>query len=110
MYKATGSCCYQGPASLEVSIDWDTLTLAPVAKSLTGYWLGPMYKRAPRQATAAVIRDQQQARQVSIDWDLAPEPSPLLQEIPNRILDWDPCIRVAPRQATAAVIRDQQQA
>jgi hypothetical protein len=28
------------------------------------------------QATAAVIRDQQQARQVSIDWDLAPNLSP----------------------------------
>jgi hypothetical protein len=37
------------------------------------------------QATAAVIRDQQQARQVNIDWDLAPNPAPLLRN-PKRIL------------------------
>jgi hypothetical protein len=46
------------------------LTRAPaVAKSPNGYWIGTCVNACTQQATAAVIRDQQQARQVSIDWD-----------------------------------------
>jgi hypothetical protein len=54
-------CCYQGPAaSLTDVIDWD-LTRAPLcAKSNRMDW-DLCIKGAPRQATAAVIRDQQQA-------------------------------------------------
>jgi hypothetical protein len=44
-----------------------------------------MYKAA--QATAAVIRDQQQADKSALI-GTCPNPDPLLN--PNRILDWDP--------------------
>jgi hypothetical protein len=76
-----------------------------VAKSLTDTDWDPCIT-CTQQATAAVIRDQQQARQVSIE-DLLTR-APLLRN-PNRILDWDP-YNACTRQATAAVIRDQQQA
>jgi hypothetical protein len=49
-----------GTAASEVSIDWDPNPSPAVAKSLN--ILGPKYKRAPRQATAAV-RDQQATSQ-----------------------------------------------
>jgi hypothetical protein len=49
-------------------------------------------KRAPRQATAAVIRDQQQAY-INIDWDLANQP-PVAKSL--MILDWDPMYWVHP--------------
>jgi hypothetical protein len=72
-----------------------------VAKSLTGYWIGTRLQRAPRQATAAVIRDQQQAGQVSIDWDLAPNPSPAAKSLTDTGLG--PVYNACTQQATAAV-------
>jgi hypothetical protein len=62
MHPGRQQLLLSGSAGYEVSIDWD---LAPnpspaVAKSLTGYWIGTRI-HAPRQATAAVYQDQQQA-------------------------------------------------
>jgi hypothetical protein len=52
--------------------------------------LGPVYKRAPRQA-AAVIGTSSKLDKSMIG--TCPNPSPAVAEVPNRILDWDPKVK-----------------